>query len=120
MELTKDEAIRLHRELWDWLSKNPLKRKDQWPGWEGYEIDNPAEFAYCFACWHDGQYPIDDTCEKCLLEFIPNEFMPGSHFYCLGGLFEDWQNAKRDKRVRIAEQIRDLPVRNEPLEGVQG
>ena len=46
MKLTRDEAIRLHRELWDWLTRNPDKKKMDWPRWKNFGSMN----GYCFFC----------------------------------------------------------------------
>lgn len=58
-----------HKELWDWLARNPDKEKDDWPGW----IGNGGEYYYvvaeCFACEYD--LKLSDTeydeCRYCPL-----------------------------------------------------
>jgi hypothetical protein len=42
-----------HEGLWNWLAKNPDKRKGDWPGWKTikkYEIKLKNSRAECFAC----------------------------------------------------------------------
>jgi len=33
-ELTIEESVKLHRELWGWLADNPEMSKGDWSGWE--------------------------------------------------------------------------------------
>ena len=43
---TKEDYIAKHKELWNWLSENPDKTKEDWPGWKINEhMDNN-----CFLC----------------------------------------------------------------------
>ena len=64
MKLTKKRAIELHRQLWDWLAKNPGKDKNQWPEWQW----NGGEFMEvefeCFLCEYmvEGVLGCDDGC----------------------------------------------------------
>lgn len=131
MELTKEEAIRLHRELWGWLAENPNKNKFQWPGWENSEDDYTCDGLYngeiipfyCFACYATvlqiGDYADDDSCAACVLEWgsgvcdkwddsiIPKPI----------GLFTKWNESKSDRmRSKLAAKIRDLPEREVPNE----
>jgi len=48
MELTREEAIRLHRELWGWLAENPMKTKQEWPEWGLYPGMRAGDLP-CFA-----------------------------------------------------------------------
>jgi len=114
MELTKEEAIRLHRELWRWLVENPDKEKENWPGWEQVANSYPQimesasiKTLHCFACY------MTQDCDKCLLVWpgldCSNETEGDGK-----GLFERWNWTKRIKqRAKLAAQIRDLPVREE-------
>jgi len=119
MELTKDKAVRLHRELWGWLADNPNKQKWDWPEWKvmgggmGF-IDN-----YCFCCAYAGDTLDGErkNCKNCLLVW-PGESCQYSsddetdeNMY---GLFEEWISVRTDKkRSKLAKQIRDLPVRED-------
>ena len=102
MGLTRKQTIRLHKEIWDWLSKNPKKQKDDWPRWEfnGGIIKYTANL--CFLCEQS------HGCTSCLLDPQPM----GEE--CLGGLFDNWQGAKTPAaRKKYAALIRDLPVRTD-------
>ena len=110
MELTKEEAILLHRELWGWLVDNPTRNKNEWPRWGEFSQLDPKRNQYCFAC----MITYDD-CEDCILKW------PGSTCSHLtendweaNGLFEQWDACgNKEERSKLAAQIRDLPVREE-------
>ncbi len=59
-KLTKKQAIKLHRELWDWIAAHPLEDKMAWPGW--------GEYGYCFndcIFCHYSMVIKGASCEKC-------------------------------------------------------
>jgi len=121
MKLTKEEAIKRHRELWGWLAENPMKDKSDWPGWdwpgwESYENINSS----CFLCEYAFESKKNDfnglsICDYCPVEFKEtNGYPKGTVGYCLGGLFSRWDQAIEPKeRSRIASLIRDLPEKKE-------
>ena len=112
-----------HKRLWDWLSRNPLKRKGDWPEWQkngGTYFDAGNE---CFAC---------DACSDC--SSCPLVW-PNGHCYerlmngtTLKGLFKRWyiltevsrsyilrgamDQAKENipELIQLARRIRDLPL----------
>lgn len=99
--ISKKEAIRLHREMWNWLYHHPTKAKDDWPEWE--KNDGPiAEGPFgvwCFLCYFD----------CCILDWSP-------YTDCMKGkgekvsFYRRWQRAKSPKtRKKYAKIIRDLP-----------
>ena len=47
---TLRQYIAAHRRLWDWLAKNPMEDKDDWPGWKDNGGTYETEFCYCFMC----------------------------------------------------------------------
>lgn len=116
MKLTKEEAIKRHRELWGWLAENPMKEKTDWPGWESYENINSS----CFLCEYAFESQKNDSnrlsrCDYCPVEFDAIEDCPkGTVGYCLGSLFSRWDMATDpEERSRIALLIRDLPEKKE-------
>ena len=116
MKLTKEEAIKRHRELWGWLAENPMKEKTDWPGWERYD----AALNDCFLCEYVLKSQKNDSnglsiCDYCPVEFKEtNGYPKGTVGYCLGGLFSRWDRAIEPKeRSRIASLIRDLPEKKE-------
>lgn len=101
--LTKKKAVQLHRQLWDWLYKNPVKEKKNWPEWEKNGGTIESVDCDCFACEYDMQYR--DDCSLCL-------FGNFSNTACLNGLFSNWDCFKNTKvRKKYAKLIRDLPER---------
>ena len=113
-----------HKRLWDWLSRNPLKRKGDWPEWQkngGTCLDSENE---CFACEACGD------CFRCPLVW------PNGHCYEIvvdgityNGLFKRWHvlneiSSNRFNRlgffdlawesipeiIQLARRIRDLPL----------
>jgi len=100
--------------LWDWLSKNPDKRKKDWAEWQenGGNVEHAQ--SYCFACGYaseNSDYDPDDDdgtkdCDLCPLVW-PNGIN------CMGyGLYEKYWNATNIAKPPLAEQIRDLPVKD--------
>lgn len=116
MKLTKEEAIKRHREIWGWLAENPMKEERDWPGWERYD----AALNDCFLCEYALKSKKNDSnrlniCDYCPVEFKEtNDYPKGTMGYCLGGLFIRWVRAIEPKeRSRIASLIRDLPEKPE-------
>jgi hypothetical protein len=121
-KLTIEESIKLHRELWGWLAKNPKKNKEDWPGWEQIAKEYP-ELAtreevidsHCFACYATNQFTpgncLYEACSDCVLDW-PGENCCNDNPDDGKGLFMEWDYAERLKtRRKLAIQIRDLPVR---------
>lgn len=115
-----------HYELWDWLSKNPDKTKDDW-----FALDKNRGVRIrmnCFACELNREIvePCDlismtDACSGCLI-------CKRTHA-CLNGLYDDYYSARcgfymwgltnevtRKKVIELAKQIRDLPWSEEYVE----
>ena len=104
-----------HKELWDWLSKNPTMDKKHWPGWEY----NGGPYSYvtneCFACeyaWncYTGIDENDYTpvCKNCPIEWAGT-------YECGNTIYRKWFEAQYRKRydeaAQLATEIRDLPVK---------
>lgn len=110
-----------HYELWDWLSKNPDKYKDDW-----FELDKNRGIRVrnnCFACQFDLEAKGNRTCTRCPI----GSGKAAIEEDCLGGLFERYTRAEfdyrirktsssRDKVIELAKQIRDLPWSEEYVE----
>jgi len=98
--MDKQTALKLHREMWTWLSENPAKHKWNWPGWffNGGNINLVAE--YCFCC------EISLDCDCCLVEWPEGECELEEG----GGLFDEWNQSSLDtERSQLALQIANLP-----------
>lgn len=104
-----------HKELWDWLAKNPDKFKEGWPGWK-YNSGRYEEVACsCFACEYACEYDDMNDCDGCPLIW-PDAFYCGFEVYGSAAkysLFKRWERSTDlQKRSELAAQIRDLPVRD--------
>lgn len=100
-----------HKELWDWLAKNPKKDKGDWPGW----MTNGGIYRSPWLCFARN-FGVDNyrlstySCKACPIKW------PGT--VCGGddGLFQKWENEENlEERIKLAKQIRDLPAK----EGVE-
>lgn len=97
MKLTREEAIRLHRELWGWLAENPMKQKTDYPKFKE-RVTN-----YCYLCEFAGS-----ECAKCPVEWPKTRSASPCH--CMESYFGEWNDAKLpEERSRLAALIRDLP-----------
>jgi len=97
MKLTKKKAIKLHRELWDWIYHHPSKRKKDWPRWKANGGDLPSVYNLCFFC--ESKY----NC--CLVDWVKT-------FSCTSpeSFYRSYCNAKSIKtKKKYAKIIRDLP-----------
>lgn len=105
MELTREEAIKRHREMWKWLAENPMKKKADWPGWSkaGYAEN------HCFCCEYV-KYFSTDGCKSC-----PVVWQDTPACVYENSFYRKWQQATApEERSRLAALIRDLPKRVEP------
>lgn len=110
-----------HYELWDWLSKNPDKYKNDW-----FDLDKNRGIRVrnnCFACQFDLEAVGNKTCTRCPI----GSGKVAIEEDCLGGLFDKYTEAEFDYRIRktsgsraevieLAKQIRDLPWSEEHVE----
>lgn len=104
MKLSKKEAIRNHRVVWDWLYRHPSpkRQKEDWPGWEENGGNIPYVKAWCFPC----EYIYNNKIRCCILEWPV--------YPCLqyGSPYWNWYRAKTwQERKKYAKLIRDLPER---------
>lgn len=105
-----------HKELWDWLVRNPDKEKFEWPEWiiNGGSYTNPGWG--CFACGYCKE--IGNTyacCDDCPLIW-PNDVLCDDITPYGSSLYQKWDDeTDLKKRSELACRIRDLPVR----EGVE-
>lgn len=106
-----------HYELWDWLSKNPDKTKNDWFN-SVYYVGTPKMDIVnsCFACEIAQQIREYDfgksMCGYCPLRKSGEDY----HNPCLNGLFDKYVRARGSERVKIAKQIRGLPWSEEYVE----
>jgi hypothetical protein len=109
---TKEDYVKAHRLLWDWLAKHPDMEKCHWPGWRGNGGVYKFAVSYCFACEWGGE----KGCHGCLLVWPDRGFCNVYN----EDLFLLWSTeANPTKRAALARQIRDLPVREEQHQNQQ-
>ncbi len=130
MELTKEQSIEENFKMWDWLSKNPDKTKDDYLKSIGICIDTLmhgcflCEYAYFKTPYKENENNNVD-CRECPVTW-PNEnenIDPIYGCYCQGKhqgiqkLYGFWafyiENIDQDKAIKAAKQMRDLPIREE-------
>ncbi len=100
--MDEEKYKRLHYELWDWISEEPLRDKKHWPEWKCiYEELGHIE-NHCFACHYFG------TCFECPLGYftgrVPSQ--GGQIYNC--PLFELW-NYYRQVYMCIADFHKQRP-----------
>ena len=112
-----------HRDLWNWLSHNPFKRKRDWPGWKrngGKHIDTGNECFACNACSDCSGCPLVWPIGHCYERVVNGE--------TLYGLFNYWNSMTENSighiqqgrielanenipgLIQLARRIRDLPL----------
>ena len=95
----------VHYDLWDWISKNPLERKENWPKWErintsteeGFINNYPMRY-YCPLCEYVHLF-LNDKCSNCPLT---DKFPP-----CINknSLYQQWKTAQRNNDSNTASKI---------------
>ena len=110
MELiTKEEAIRNHRLMWNWIADESLRQKRCVDKDEAFKHfgwgETLAYNSYCWCCAYAHNY-----CDKCLIEW-------GNCLKCAGSIYDYWVMFKdyNDyiKAAEVAKQIANLPVRED-------
>lgn len=98
-----EELKKNHYELWDWLSKNPDKEKEDWFALE--QNRDKSAHAHCFAC--EVALLISGT-ESRMCDYCP--LCDDTKKGCLNGLYDWWWGTyyAPSLRAKFAEQIRDL------------
>ena len=110
MALTREEAIRLHRELWTWLADNPEENKVNWPGWAQYGEAR----ADCFCCEYANQIDPDvSSCSDCPIEWPNSNECSLEPCNVSGGLYRKWLESAGSSKLAssLALQIANLPER---------
>ena len=104
-----------HRQLWDWLSKHPTMDKRDWPRWKSNGGWYTEQKNFCFSCQYVRHVSADTRyldCDLCPLIWPNSDKL---NFSCDDDLYGFWCDASKNRRYkearRIAELIRDLPVR---------
>jgi len=92
-----------HKELWDWLARNPDKGKEDWPGWK----ETAMVEAECFAC----QYVTDNFADTLCSGVCPL-IWENTKYSCMQSYYYEWTECFiPEDRAVLAAKIRDLPLR---------
>ena len=68
MKLTKEEAIRRHRMMWEWIADETLKRKecvDKFDAFEHFGCDPCPVLSNCWCCEYCREVNTDGGCNHC-------------------------------------------------------
>ena len=110
LNLTKEEAIRNHREMWNWIADQNIKGytgvwlKKQYL--RNIGIDPFTVIARCFCCNYVRDN-CDSNCSKCPL--IWGEKLTDD---CVNGIYGEWTREKDSfKAAQIAREIANLKER---------
>lgn len=102
-KLTKKKALRHCVAMWEWLTENPLKEKEDWPEWE----ENGGKFqalSHCFACEYNLQQDYNYCNRNCIIPC----FASIGHCTRRGSPYIYWsRNDSIESSIRNAEIIRN-------------
>lgn len=130
--LTKEECVRRHRLLWnyvaDWIleqEKVPRNYKEESFEHFGWSVPIGSTFSYCWGCYYNNMKRLEmvddpkhikesevNTCPYCLFNWTSDENNFCTNYNTLFDQFMDsklvneWENA-----ARIAREIANMPVR---------
>lgn len=129
MELTREQAIKEHRKMWNWLAEHPEK-----PKWDYFKI-HYEQFSHinndCFLCEYDHQNEGGYCGEECIIDWGDTGGCMGTTsdlglykvYYELTSLFYNInKNSEWSKDItkelrpiisRTARTIAELPERGE-------
>lgn len=102
MELTREQAIKEHRDQWQWQAENPMLPKSKYPKFTGVK---PLKECYLCQFTHF-------NCSKCPVEWPKTCEAPytAKSIPCMNSYFYQWEKATLpEERSRLAALIRDLP-----------
>lgn len=102
-----------HIALWTWLSENPTKGKEDWPGW----VENGGSYhgvsGRCFACQSiEDSWGMEGRCDHQCPILWPNDRGCNTHGNTHGSPYMVWKTADSlTTRAEAALQVAQLPVR---------
>lgn len=105
IELTKEEAIKRHRMLWNWIADETLRQKRFVTKWEAFaHFGWPDILNHCWCCEYSGA-----GCNLCLVDW-------GTGYGCEinGSPYLLWHNSRSyEDTAKYAREIANLPERRE-------
>ena len=115
MQLTRDEAIRKCRDMWNWIADETEKRKFVVKKHEYFEDGDEEPLNYCFLC----EYVAARRCEKCPIDFgswgnVACEDLDSPYcWWKVEAERNNWQEA-----AKLAREIANLPEREDETWGL--
>lgn len=98
--LTLEKAVELHRELWNWLAKHPLKSKTDWPKWGEVKKKYGYIRYHCFMC-EIARRNGNIDCSECPIDWQSKDKRYHNHINCVSdyvvepaGLYEKYYKAR--------------------------
>ena len=112
LKLTIKETLKLHKELWEWASKNPDKYLlEEYPEWKANGGTYDRIWANNFCCQYVKQFGVKNgaiNCNYCPLVWPGGKCQTKN----MGGLVAKWQlETNKNKKADYAKQIKNLPAK---------
>ncbi len=126
MELTKKEAVRLHREMWRWIAEQTEKQKRKIGKREYFRVMGIVKpyipYRKCYCCEYVKQRRSIVQCEKiCPIDWgsefdsysTPSCLQATQSFSVYDGYYSKWLDTKNFKEAAwLAKKIAELPERD--------
>ncbi len=130
MKLTREQAIKEHRKMWNWIADETLKRKkcvdkkDYFGEHPEYEEFLCVPVCFCWCCEYDSEKLLDyvnlnkdgeqQSCSFCPIDFHNSDF----YRKCLNdeSVFTEWLRSfdyNYEQAAKYARMIAELPERKE-------
>lgn len=115
--LTKEEAIKRHRMMWNWIAYETLRREEfvtKQEAIEHFGWDESKMIDRCWCCTHTRK---DGSCEGCPIQWPGGKCCDGLNRRF--GLYNEWRHMKWNpdsdykKAADLAYQIANLPERED-------
>lgn len=109
--MTKQEAIKKHRKLWNWIAEETFKQKRKVKKVEYFEIHNIAKVEnYCYCCEYNSQF--NKSCKNCPVDW--NHVSSEKKECCIDSYFKEWLDTDDwETAYLIAIDIANLPAKEE-------
>lgn len=110
MKLTKKEAIKRHRLLWNWIADETIRRNECVEKREAFEHFGWPKVSYnCWLCEYDCSHKKNYCGENCILDWGKPEGCATSLY---NSLYPKWTSEHDPKKsAAIARKIANLPER---------
>lgn len=111
--MTREEAIKKHRELWHWIANEHIRRKTAWvQKIENPEVAEKAPANLCWLCEYTKQLKEDFPRLECDCPIKWGENLKSC--VSIGSPYLEWINYSRDNyeyMAMLADTIAELPER---------